>query len=197
MNRKFKIKVVGHQLKNQVVAVAGDIVDESQLLGNADQLVKGKFIEEVESTDADDSKNQKNNANNKPVQTPAEKLATAKTAHANALKVFTALTDKSSADDTKKATDKLKGAIGKLKSLGEDVTELEKVFAPKADTRTPAEILADTKKEYTSLLAEKEALPQDAGMSTVKPLVSKIAALKAQLTEAGVKFTDEGVIVEE
>jgi hypothetical protein len=45
--RKFSILVIGHQLKNKVVAKFGDVVDESQLLGNADELVKAGFVEEV------------------------------------------------------------------------------------------------------------------------------------------------------
>lgn len=45
--RKFKILVLGHQLKNQVIAKYPDIVDESQLDGNADELVKAGFVEEV------------------------------------------------------------------------------------------------------------------------------------------------------
>lgn len=49
MSRKFKILVIGHQLKNQVIAKYPDIVDESQLNGNADELVKAGFVEEVKS----------------------------------------------------------------------------------------------------------------------------------------------------
>lgn len=55
--RKFKIVVIGHQLKNQFVAPFGTEVDESQLNGNADALVKAGFIEEIGKADekADDS----------------------------------------------------------------------------------------------------------------------------------------------
>jgi hypothetical protein len=45
--KKFKILVLGHQLKNNVVSVYGDVVDESQLLGNANELVKAGFVEEI------------------------------------------------------------------------------------------------------------------------------------------------------
>lgn len=45
--RKFSILVIGHQLKNKVVAKFGDVVDENQLLGNADELVKAGFVQEV------------------------------------------------------------------------------------------------------------------------------------------------------
>lgn len=45
--RKFKILVLGHQLKNNIVAKSNDIVDESQLLGNADELVKAGFVSEI------------------------------------------------------------------------------------------------------------------------------------------------------
>lgn len=45
--RKFKILVLGHQLKNNIVAKSNDIVDESQLLGNADELVKAGFVAEI------------------------------------------------------------------------------------------------------------------------------------------------------
>ena len=50
--RKFKILVLGHQLKNQVIAKYPDVVDESQLDGNADELVKAGFVEEVKAEKA-------------------------------------------------------------------------------------------------------------------------------------------------
>ena len=52
--RKFKIVVIAHQLKNNVVAKTNDIVDESQLLGNADELVKAGFVVEVKEDDSFD-----------------------------------------------------------------------------------------------------------------------------------------------
>lgn len=48
--RKFKIVVIAHQLKNNVVAKTNEIVDESQLLGNADELVKAGFVVEVKDS---------------------------------------------------------------------------------------------------------------------------------------------------
>tara|TARA_R110000782_G_scaffold230738_1_gene316994 strand:- start:276 stop:488 length:213 start_codon:yes stop_codon:yes gene_type:complete len=45
--RKFKIKTISHQLKNQVIAKFGDLVNEDQLSGNAQELINGNFIEEV------------------------------------------------------------------------------------------------------------------------------------------------------
>ena len=45
--RKFKVLVIGHQLKNKVIAPFGTVVDENQLLGNADELVKAGFVEEI------------------------------------------------------------------------------------------------------------------------------------------------------
>jgi hypothetical protein len=45
--RKFRVLVIGHQLKNQVIAKFGNLVNEDQLNGNAQALVDGKFIEEV------------------------------------------------------------------------------------------------------------------------------------------------------
>lgn len=49
--RKFKIVVIAHQLKNNVVAKTNEIVDESQLLGNADELVKAGFVVEVKDSE--------------------------------------------------------------------------------------------------------------------------------------------------
>lgn len=45
---KYKIKVIAHQLKGNVIAKSGDIVDENQLDGNASELVKAGFVELVE-----------------------------------------------------------------------------------------------------------------------------------------------------
>lgn len=45
--RKFKIKTISHQLKNQVIAKFGNLVNEDQLNGNAQELINGNFIEEV------------------------------------------------------------------------------------------------------------------------------------------------------
>lgn len=45
--RKFRIKTISHQLKNQVIAKFGNLVNEDQLNGNAQELINGNFIEEV------------------------------------------------------------------------------------------------------------------------------------------------------
>lgn len=47
---KYKIKVIAHQLKNQVIAKHGDLVDETQLLGNASELAELGFVELVNET---------------------------------------------------------------------------------------------------------------------------------------------------
>lgn len=44
---KYKILVIAHCLKNNVVAKFGEIVEESQLTSPADELVEAGFIEEV------------------------------------------------------------------------------------------------------------------------------------------------------
>ena len=44
---KYKILVIAHCLKNNVVAKCGDVVEESQLTSPADELVESGFIEEV------------------------------------------------------------------------------------------------------------------------------------------------------
>ena len=44
---KYKILVIAHCLKNNVVAKCGDVVEESQLTIPADELVEDGFIEEV------------------------------------------------------------------------------------------------------------------------------------------------------
>ena len=46
---KFKVLVIGHQLKNKIVAGFGDVIDESQLMGKSEDLVKAGFIEEVKA----------------------------------------------------------------------------------------------------------------------------------------------------
>lgn len=48
--REFKVLVIAHQLKNKVIAKTNDLVDENQLLGNADELVKAGFVEEVKDS---------------------------------------------------------------------------------------------------------------------------------------------------
>lgn len=54
--RKFTVNVIGHQLKGKVVAKFGEEVDESQLMGNADALLKAGFILEVKADKKADSK---------------------------------------------------------------------------------------------------------------------------------------------
>lgn len=44
---KYKILVIEHCLKNNVVAKYGEVVEESQLTSPADELVEAGFIEEV------------------------------------------------------------------------------------------------------------------------------------------------------
>jgi hypothetical protein len=46
--RKFKVKVIKHQLKNNAVAVHGEIVSEGQLKYNISELIKDGFIEEFQ-----------------------------------------------------------------------------------------------------------------------------------------------------
>lgn len=46
--RKYKVLVIAHQLKNQVIAKYGEIIDESQLNGNSADLVKAGFIAQIE-----------------------------------------------------------------------------------------------------------------------------------------------------
>lgn len=53
--RKFLVNVIGHQLKGKIVAPFGTEVDESQLMGNADALVKAGFLTEVEVIDEKES----------------------------------------------------------------------------------------------------------------------------------------------
>jgi len=45
--RKFKVLVIAHPLKRNIVAKYGDPICESQLTGPADELVSAGFLEEV------------------------------------------------------------------------------------------------------------------------------------------------------
>ncbi|AIX11878.1 hypothetical protein [Flavobacterium phage V157] len=47
--KKYQILVLAYQLKNQEIAKYPDVVDESQLNGNADELVKAGFVREVKA----------------------------------------------------------------------------------------------------------------------------------------------------
>lgn len=47
---KYKVLVIGISIKNNKVAKFGEIVDESQLCSNPDELVKGKYIERVKES---------------------------------------------------------------------------------------------------------------------------------------------------
>lgn len=51
---KFKVLVIGHQLKNKIVAGFGDVIDESQLMGKSEDLVKAGFIEEIQEAVGED-----------------------------------------------------------------------------------------------------------------------------------------------
>jgi len=44
MENKYKVLVIAHQLKNNIIAKSGDVVSESQLNGNAAELVAQNFI---------------------------------------------------------------------------------------------------------------------------------------------------------
>jgi excinuclease UvrABC nuclease subunit len=47
--RVFKVLVIAHMIKSGRLIENGGLVNEDQLNGNADELVLGKFIEEVVS----------------------------------------------------------------------------------------------------------------------------------------------------
>ncbi|ASD51608.1 hypothetical protein [Flavobacterium phage FCV-1] len=51
--KKYQILVLAYQLKNQEIAKYPDVVDESQLNGNADELVKAGFVREVKAENAE------------------------------------------------------------------------------------------------------------------------------------------------
>lgn len=57
MERKYKVLVIAHQLKNNIIAKSGDVVFESQLSGNAAELVKLNFIEPVDEVDVEEETN--------------------------------------------------------------------------------------------------------------------------------------------
>ncbi len=42
---QYKVITIAHQLKNQVIAKFGDVVDETQLNGNVLELVNAGFVE--------------------------------------------------------------------------------------------------------------------------------------------------------
>ena len=72
--KKYKVIVIKHQLKNQVVAKCGDIVDESQLNNNADELVKKGFIELVKDDSVkEDSQAEKDRLAKQDTEAQAEK----------------------------------------------------------------------------------------------------------------------------
>lgn len=50
---KYKILVIAHCLKNNVVAGCNEIVDESQLTSPADELIDAGFIEIVDEENED------------------------------------------------------------------------------------------------------------------------------------------------
>ena len=68
---KYKIKVIAHQLNANKVAKYGEIVDESELKYNVNELLKQGFIEKVESKkevndiDVKDAKEVKSKGNKK------------------------------------------------------------------------------------------------------------------------------------
>lgn len=64
-------------LKNNKLAHSGDVVSESQLTGNAEDLVKKRFLEKVSGKDKKDSKKADNQAD-------ADKAAALKEAEENA-----------------------------------------------------------------------------------------------------------------
>lgn len=50
---KYKVLVIAFQLKNQLIAVGNEVIDESQIDGNVGDLVKAGFLELDESEVAD------------------------------------------------------------------------------------------------------------------------------------------------
>lgn len=59
MSRKYKIRVIAHALKYNKIAKYGDIVDESELNGNAQELVNSGFVELAEESEQDEENNEK------------------------------------------------------------------------------------------------------------------------------------------
>ena len=63
--RKFKIEVISVLLKGNKVANYNDIVDESLLMSDAEDLVKRGFISEIESENENEPENEIENEDEK------------------------------------------------------------------------------------------------------------------------------------
>mgnify|MGYP003643506311 CR=1 FL=1 len=57
---KYKVLVIAHQLKNNKIAKSKDIVDESQLNGNAKELVEAGYIAPLKESKKESKKQAKN-----------------------------------------------------------------------------------------------------------------------------------------
>lgn len=55
---KYKVAVIAYQLKNQSVSVFGDIIDDSELSGNAAELIEQGFIALAENESENESENE-------------------------------------------------------------------------------------------------------------------------------------------
>lgn len=181
---KYRVLPISMSLKNNKVASAGDIVDETQLNSPVHELLKDKFIEV-----ADDE----TSAKSQVVDSPKEGLTEAKNSYALAKEAFDALTPETSDKDKEAATNSLKAAITSLKDLGEDVSELEKVFDI-VDENQNVE-LDKLKADFLAAVKEKTELPKDAKPAQLAKAGEKILDLKTKLVEAGVEFDDKGEIV--
>lgn len=75
---QYRVNVISLQLKGKKIASANSVVDESQLNGNAEELVKTGFIELVEEVAEEKSKATKTESKDdkksdeKPTETKSE-----------------------------------------------------------------------------------------------------------------------------
>jgi hypothetical protein len=184
---KYRVLVIAMTIKDNKIAKYNETVDDSQLNSSPVDLVKDGFIELV-------TEDKKASAPAQTETTADAELTEAKVAYDSAKEAFDALTPETSEEDRGTVTDALKSPIEKLGVLGEDVTELVKIFETVDDGQLNPE-LDQLKADYLTAVKEKADLPKDAKAKDLATAGTKIADLKAQLVEGGVSFDEDGNIV--
>lgn len=180
---KYRVLVIAMTIKNNKIAKFNDVVEETQFNSNTAELVNDGFIElakEDKTTSATATEN--------------KELIDAQGVYDNAKKSFDALTPETSDEDRATVTDALKSAIDKLEELGQDVTELVKVFDVVEETQlNPA--TEQLKSDYLAAVKFKADLPKETKPADLAKAGKVIADLKEELVKVGVEFDADGNIV--
>lgn len=185
--RKFRVKVIAHQLKDQTIAKAKDVVTEDLLVGNADELVRKGFVEEIEDEDDNGKKDGKHG--HKPPKSETEQKDEAIAKYRAAIQAQTGLPADAAQKRKSDAAAKVRKSIEALEKLGIDPKTIDTDAKPSMNLvpKTAQEEIDGLKIQYEAAVKAHTDLPATASPKAIGDAAALVKKLQGELAEKGVQ----------